>query len=86
MVVGSLVANGFGAAVLQFVSYALGMGLVILFLTLSIAVFRGAIVGQLRTVLPYVERGSALLMIGAGVYIIYYWLIKGGLLDTLTQG
>ncbi len=86
VVAGSLVANGFGAAVLQFVSYALGMGLVILFLTLSIAVFRGAIVTQLRTILPYVERGSALLMIGAGVYIVYYWLIKGGLLDTLTQG
>ena len=83
---GSLAANGFSAAVLQFVSYALGMGLVILFLTLSIAVFKGAIVGPLRTVLPYVERGSALLMIGAGVYIVYYWLIKGGLLDTLTQG
>ncbi len=83
---GSLVANGFGAAVLQFVSYALGMGLVILFLTLSIALFRGAIVTQLRTILPYVERGSALLMIGAGVYIVYYWLIKGGLLDTMTQG
>ena len=80
---GSLTANGFGAAVLQFVSYALGMGLVILFLTLSIAVFRGAIVGQLRTVLPYVERGSALLMIGAGIYIVYYWLIKAGLLDSM---
>ena len=86
VVVGSLTANGFGAAVLQFVSYALGMGLVILFLTLRIALFRGAIVGQLRTILPYVERGSALLMIGAGIYIVYYWLIKGGLLDTLTQG
>ena len=83
---GSLAANGFSAAVLQFVSYALGMGLVILFLTLSIAVFKGAIVGPLRTVLPYVERGSALLMIGAGIYIVYYWLVKGGLLDPLTQG
>ncbi len=82
---GSLAANGFSAAALQFGSYALGMGLVILFLTLSIAVFKEAIVGQLRTVLPYVERGSALLMIGAGIYIVYYWLIKGGLLDTLTQ-
>ncbi len=86
MVGGCLVANGFGAAMLQFVSYALGMGLVILFLTLSIAVFRGAIVTQLRTILLYVERGSALLMIGAGVYIVYYWLTKGGLLDALTQG
>ena len=41
---------------------------------------------QLRTLLPYVERGSALLMIGAGIYIVHYRLVKGELLDTLTRG
>ena len=81
---GSLAVRGFAAASLQFVSYALGMGLVILFLTLGIAMFKGAAVGQLRAALPYVERGSALLMIVAGSYIVYYWLTKGGLLDTLS--
>ena len=25
---------------------------------------------------------GALVMIGAGVYIVYYWLIKGELIDT----
>ena len=81
---GSLAVSGFAAASMQFVSYALGMGLVILFLTLTIAMFKGAAVGQLRAALPYVERVSALLMIGAGAYIVYYWLIKGGLIDTLS--
>ena len=80
----SLAVGGFAAASLQFISYALGMGLVILFLTLSIAMFKGAAVGQLRTALPYIERGSAFLMIVAGSYIVYYWLTKGGLLNTLT--
>ena len=79
---GSLAVNGFANAALQFVSYALSMGLVILFLTLGIAVFKGAVVGQLRAALPYVERVSSLLMVVAGSYIVYYWLFKGGLIDS----
>ena len=75
--------SGFATAALQFVSYALGMGLVILVFTLGIAVFKGAVVGWLRTALPYFERVSALLMIVAGSYIVYYWLFKGGLLNTV---
>lgn len=79
---GSLAVSGFAPAVLQFVSYALGMGLVILVLTLSISVFKGATVGWLRKVLPYIERVSAFLLILAGSYIVYYWLFKGGLIST----
>ncbi len=79
---GSLAVSGIGSAALQFVSYALGMGLVILFLTLSIALFKGAVVGQLRTVMPYVERVSAVFMMVAGSYIVYYWLVKGDLINS----
>ena len=81
---GSLAANGFASATLQFVSYAMGMGLVILVLTLGIALFKGAVVGQFRAVMPYVERVSALFMIAAGSYIVYYWLVTGDLIDTFS--
>ena len=47
-------------------------------------VFKGALVGGLRTALPYVERVSALLLIIAGSYIVYYWLYKGGLIETFS--
>ncbi len=80
----SLAVQSFLAAALQFVLYALGMGLVILALTLGIGVFRGALVGHLRRFVPYVERVSAVLLIVAGGYIVYYWLFKGGLISTLT--
>lgn len=81
---GSLAVRGFGSASLQFISYALGMGLVILALTMSMAVFKGTLVGGLQRVLPYVERVSAVLMILAGSYIVYYWLFKGRLIDQIT--
>ena len=78
---GSLTASSFGGSATQFISYALGMGSIILALTISIAVFKGTVVGKIRNVLPYLERVSALLLIIAGTYIIYYWLFKGRLIE-----
>ena len=81
---GSLAVKGLASASLQFVSYALGMGFIILALTMSMAVFKGTLVGGFHRILPYVERVSALLMIMAGSYIVYYWLFKGRLIDQIT--
>lgn len=82
----SLAVEGFAAAALQFVSYALGMGFVILVLTIALGVFKGGLLERLRWVLPRIERASALLLIFAGGYILYYWLFKGGLIDVLLSG
>jgi hypothetical protein len=43
------------------------------------ALFKGAIVGVLRRVLPYIQTVSAVLMLVAGSYIVYYWLTIGDL-------
>ena len=64
----------------QFLLYALGMGTVILGLTLGMAFFKGAMVRSLRKALPYVEPIGSWLMVVAGSYIVFYWLTIGGLL------
>ena len=64
----------------QFMLYALGMGLVIMILTLGVAFFKGAMVGALRKALPYVQPIGSWLMVVAGSYIVFYWLTIGGLL------
>ena len=66
-------------AVGQFVLYALGMGLVILVLTLSMALFKQAVAGALRKALPLFQPFSAVFMIAAGSYLAYYWLTIGDL-------
>ena len=66
----------------QFVLYGMGMGLVILVLTLSMAVFKSALVGRVRKVLPYIQPISAVLLLVAGAYIVFYWLTIGDLLDS----
>ncbi len=79
MVVGSSATSGdFATGILQFFSYILGMGCVMQILTFGIAVVKeGVVVGALRRVLPYVQKASALLLLGAGGYIIFYWLSSG---------
>lgn len=71
---------GFGEAVKQFILYGLGMGLVIIVLTFGMALFKETMVGMLRKVLPYVQPFSALLLMVAGSYIVYYWLTMGDLI------
>lgn len=71
--------TGFAGILLDFLLFALGMGLVIVVLTLGVAFFRGAMVGGLRKALPYIQPVGYWLMVLAGTYIMFYWLTIGGL-------
>ena len=79
----SLATGNFLTSVAQFFAYALGMGSVIMVLTLALALFKGTLVGGLRKLIPYIQPVSAGFMILAGSYIVFYWLTWGGLLDKL---
>ena len=78
--VGAGLSSGFGETISQFVLYALGMGSVILALTLGMAVARTVLVRWMRAALPYVGVVGAWLMVVAGTYIVFYWLTLGDLL------
>jgi cytochrome c biogenesis protein CcdA len=81
VVVGSsLTSDGLVGSLGQFVGYALGMGMVLIAVTVGVALFRRAVARGLRMVLPYVHRASAMFLVGAGAYLIYYWIAIGGLL------
>jgi cytochrome c biogenesis protein CcdA len=72
--------GGWVASLAQFLGYALGMGAVMAVVTVGTSLFRQAVERWLRRVMPYVHRVSALFLIGAGLYLIYYWLLEVGLL------
>ncbi|CAM8660116.1 CcdA Cytochrome c biogenesis protein [Acidimicrobiia bacterium] len=59
---------GFGA----FLAYGLGMGLVLMVLTLAIALARQSLVHSMRRVLPFINPVSGVLLILAGLYVVYY--------------
>ena len=76
----SFAATELASSLIQFVLYALGMGSIIMTLTISMALFRGAMVAGMRRVMPYVQPIGTWLMIVAGAYIVFYWLTLGGIL------
>ncbi|WP_163340205.1 cytochrome c biogenesis CcdA family protein [Desulfopila sp. IMCC35008] len=83
-VVGSAVTTGDvlnGLA--RFVSYILGTGFVLFVLILGIAlVKKRLVVGTIKRLVPYVHKISAIFLLTAGVYILYYWLSSGLLLGS----
>jgi len=70
---GALATSGLVGGMLQFVSYALGMGAVLMAVSVATAVSKGVIVRGFRSLLPFVERAGAVLLTGAGVYLVVYW-------------
>lgn len=77
---GSLAAGSFASGAGQFLSYGLGMTSVLLILTLALALFKGGVVSRLQKITPYVQPISAVLLLVAGAYIIFYWwpVLTGG--------
>ncbi|MEJ7843208.1 MAG: cytochrome c biogenesis protein CcdA [Rubrobacter sp.] len=74
----SLATGGVLAGAGQFVSFGLGMAAVLMVLTVALAFFKQGLVKWLRGAVPYVQLASAVLLVLAGAYIIYYWLSSSG--------
>jgi cytochrome c biogenesis protein CcdA len=80
-VVGLSVTTGAGLGSLGSLAlYGLGMGTVIIVLTVTTAVFKTAVATRLRRVLPYIDKVGTVALFAAGAYLVYYWLTIGGLL------
>lgn len=61
----------------NFFLYALGMGMVIMAMTLGMAIFKDEMVRSMRRALPYVQPVASAFMVIAGAYIVFYWLTVG---------
>ncbi len=77
---GALTAGSWVTSLTQFMGYALGMGAVFGVLAVGTTLFRQAVEGALRRLMPHVHRISALFLVGAGVYLLYYWVFDVGLI------
>lgn len=77
-VAGSFTDDGVVGGTLSYLAYAAGMGAVIVFLTIAIAMARGGVARRMRQFLPYVNRVAGGLLIVAGVYVTLYgwWEVR----------
>ena len=82
VVVGSALATqDFTRSLLQFVSFALGMGFVIAIVTIGSVLFKETVNRWLRRLAPVVARFSGALLVFAGGYILYFWFVVGDILN-----
>ena len=79
VITSSFSRGGLVNGTLQFVSYAAGMTFLIMLVTLAIALTKSAGVRYQRRILPYLNTGSATVLIIVGAYLIFYWLTEGDL-------
>src|SRR5579859_1685645 len=71
VVAGVLTTGGIMPGISMFVSYSLGMGAALLAVALGAVLFEGAIARWLRGLLPHVKALSSILLVVAGLYLIY---------------
>ncbi|MFT5530343.1 MAG: cytochrome c-type biogenesis protein [Candidatus Poriferisodalaceae bacterium] len=75
-VVVSTSVNDFQSSLASFVAYAFGMAVVLMALTISLATARTSLLTGLRKALPYVDRVAGLLMVLAGLYMVWFWVTE----------
>jgi len=68
----SLASGGVLAGVGRF--FGVGMAAVLVTLTLALAFLKQGLFKWLRKAAPYVRLASAVLLVLAGAYVIFYWL------------
>lgn len=68
----TLASGSFVMRVVSFVLYGVGMGLVVMVLTIAVALARDGIVNRFRQLVPVIGRISGALMVIAGMYVAYY--------------
>lgn len=68
----SLATAGIGGMSLMFVAYGLGMAVVLMSVAIGAALFKEAVAQWFQKMLPYVHTVGAVLLIVAGVYLVWY--------------
>ena len=78
--------DGYWAGFGSFIAYALGMGSVILFLTVSLARAKSNVATRMRQFLPHMGTLSGIVLVVAGVYLIDYGVWELRVFDDPSAG
>ena len=80
VVVGSAVSRGnFLLGIVQFLSYSLGMGIILILVTIGVLFFKGTVNKFGAKVIPHLETVGALSLVISGAYLAYYWIAVGNM-------
>ena len=80
VVAGQVTQTNLISGLLTFIVYGMGMALVLLALTVALALGKASLVSRFRSAMKHVNTISGVILIVAGVYIVWFWgtsLISG---------
>lgn len=78
VVAAQLTASSFVTGTTTFLVYALGMSMMLIAITIVLALGKRTLVARLRSSARYINRASGLVLVLAGVYIIWFWATNLG--------
>ena len=73
VVAGQVTQTNLISGLVTFVVYGLGMALVLVAITVALALGKSSIVGRFRAAMQHVNAISGVILIVAGVYIVWFW-------------
>ena len=65
-------------SIARFVSYGLGMGLVLTSATLGVVLFRDIVTQFIKRMVPLVGFMGNIFLVFSGLYLVYYWIFGDG--------
>jgi len=77
--------DGFDSGVTVFAAYSAGMTTILIALTVSLAMARQSLLRTLRKAMQHVDKASAGLLIVAGGYIVYFWIVDLANVDSASR-
>jgi cytochrome c-type biogenesis protein len=74
IMIAGFVAGGFASALLVFVMFGLGMGIMMVAITVLVGMAKGMVIKRMQGAMPLIKKFSGLVLLIAGVYLAWYSL------------
>ncbi len=70
-----LTTGGIVSGILVFLSYALGMGIMMIVVSIAVTLSKDIVLKRLEWATRHVKRVSGIILLLVGIYLIYYWYV-----------
>jgi cytochrome c-type biogenesis protein len=73
VIIRAFASSSFFDGILIFLSYAMGLGILLIIITIIITTTKNVILSKIKKILPHIQRLGAIVLITVGIWLIYYY-------------
>lgn len=79
IVLTAISSGGFFSGLSVFLVYTLGMSTMMILASIAVSLSKELLIDNFRSLTKYVKRIAGVILIAAGIYLLYYWAVSFGL-------